>query len=155
MDDLISLLGAMSYDPKDRIQVAMLYRKEPTPAGPVWKNFGVARVRACQGHSIPWILLERLGVSIQAEHVGKLACLCHGTTHDALPNILRGSLKPASHVDPSQFRQPGSRSQRPATGKPGGVTYGAVRNVLMMSPYPYFDKWFLGGARKASSYTSF
>ena len=42
MDELISILRAMSYDPKDRIQVAMLYRKEPSPVGPVWKNLSGA-----------------------------------------------------------------------------------------------------------------
>jgi hypothetical protein len=133
MDGLLSVLYAMSKDPKDRIQIAMLYRKENTPNGLVWKNFGVAQVRACQGHSIPWVMPERLGVSISAEHVDKLQCLCHGTTHEALPKILRGSLKPASHIPPDFLERPGNRA------------------TLMMSPYPYTDKEnYIGGARKNS-----
>jgi len=99
----------MSRDPKDRCQVAMLYRKEKTPDGLKWVNKGVAQVRACQGHSIPWIALDRLGVSITADKVAKLPCLCHGTTFYALENILKGSLKPASDVDPTVYRRPGGR----------------------------------------------
>ena len=78
IDDTISLLYAMSKDPKDRCQLAMLYRKTETPSGTKWVNEGVAQVRACQGHSIPWIVLDRLGVSITANKVKELPCLCHG-----------------------------------------------------------------------------
>ena len=80
-----------------------------------------------------------------------LSCLCHGTTFDAFQSIWKGSLKPASHVDPSDYRHPGSRSQRPATGESGAGEYALVRNVLMMSPCPYFDRQrYVGGARKDS-----
>jgi len=151
VDDLLSILRAMSLDPKDRCQVSMLYRKDMTPDGPVWTNFGVALVRACQGHSIPWIVPERLGEEIKHDELGRIACLCHGTTFDALPNILSGSLKPASMVEPGKYRRPGSRPQRPATGGTGQSGRTLVRNVLMMSPYPYFDhKRYVSGARKDS-----
>ena len=131
--------------------MSMLYRKEMTHDGPVWKNYGVSQARACQGHSIPWIVPERLGVFIEANRVSELPCLSHGTTFDAFASILKGSLKPASHVDPVDYRRPGSRSQRPATGGVGAGGYTLVRNVLMMSPYPYCDRQrYVGGARKDS-----
>ena len=83
IDDTLSMLYAMSKDPKDRCQVAMLYRKVVTLAGINWVNEGVAQVRACQGHSIPWIFLDRLGMSISADRVKDLPCLCHGTSRGA------------------------------------------------------------------------
>ena len=50
---------------------------------------------------------------IRSHKLNDLSCLCHGTTFDAFPSFLKGSLKPASHVDPSDYRHPRSRSQRP------------------------------------------
>jgi len=149
INTLINVLYAMSKDPKDRCQVAMLYRKDDKHTGPVWTNFGVALVRVCQGHSIPWILPERLGEEIEPLRVFDLCVLCHGTTRAALQHILCGSLKPASKVDPQTYVPPGSRSQRPATGSAPGKAL--VRNVLMMSPYPYTDELrYVSGARKES-----
>jgi len=151
IDDLLSVLRAMSRDPKDRCQVAMLYRKDIQPQGAVWTNFGVALVRACQGHSIPWIVPERLGAEIRPDRLYDLACLCHGTTYAALPHILSGSLKPASMVEPENYRHPGSRPQRPATEQAQQTGRTLVRNVLMMSPYPYMDlQRYVSGARKDS-----
>ena len=106
----------------------------------MWVNFGVAQVRTCQGHSIPWIIPERLGALIKPEEIGRLACLCHGTTFDAFPNILRGSLKPGSMVELAKLSRPGSRPRRSATGGVGTAGRLLVRNVVMMSPYPFFDR---------------
>ena len=145
IDDTLSMLYAMSKDPKDRCQVAMLYRKVVTPAGINWVNEGVAQVRACQGHSIPWIFLDRLGMSVSAERVKDLPCLCHGTSRGALANILKDSLKPGSHLDPatlrSSGRHPPRRGEAKGTGR-GKYERNVVseRQVLMMLPYPYFDK---------------
>ena len=52
IDDLLSILRAMSRDPKDRCQVSMLYRNEGTTDQPMWVNYGVAQVRACQGTAV-------------------------------------------------------------------------------------------------------
>ena len=151
IDDTISLLRAMSYDPKDRCQVAMLYRREKTPDGLKWVNKGAAQARACQGHSIPWVVLDRLGVSIKIDKVVELHCLCHGTTFYALANILKGSLQPASHVDPAEYRRPGGRFQWATTKGTGVVGGSQERSVLMMLPYPYYDtRRYVGGARKDS-----
>ena len=130
----------------------MLYRKEETPSGIKWTNEGVAQVRACQGHSIPWIVMDRLGVSIPAEKVKELPCPCHGTSFNALGSILKDSLKPASHLDPAILRLTGrSLPQRQATKGAGKGEGASDRNVLMMSPYAYFDsRNYIGGARKGS-----
>ena len=96
--------------------------------------------------------MDRLGVSSTADKVKDLPCLCHGTSLGGLASILKDSLKPASHLDPAILRFTGrSTPQRQATKGAGKGKGTSDRNVLMMSPYAYFDvRNYVGGARKGS-----
>ena len=88
---------------------------------------------------------------MEPSELWRLGCICHGTTFDAFPNILRGSLKPGSMVEPEKLTRPGSGCQRSATGGAVGEGHQLARNVLMMSPYPFFDRErYVSGARKDS-----
>ena len=54
-------------------------------------------------------------------------------------------------VEPEKSKHPGSRPQRPATDGAATIGRPLVRNVLMMSPYPFFDRErYVSGARKDS-----
>jgi hypothetical protein len=50
----------------------MLYVNEGRANDPVWVNNGMAKAQVCQGHSVPWVLPERLGAEIMPKELRRL-----------------------------------------------------------------------------------
>ena len=137
LDNLMTLCWHMSWDPKDRVQVSVVYRNvSAITTQPHWELIGVGCLRAVQGHSLKCVDHERTASRIPAEVIKNLACLCHGTTWKGFAGMLTG------------FQRPGGGTLRAAAE---GVAEEELRNETMMSPFAYFDKDnYVSGARHDS-----
>ena len=94
------------------------------------------RIRAVQGASVEFVQTWRTAIELRPETVEYLPCLCHGTTWGGFHGIMQGCHKP------------GGGTARAATR--GEATLD-LRNDIMMSPYPYWDKDnYVSGMRKTS-----
>ena len=84
----------------------------------------ITHVRACQGHTIPWIVTGRLQSQVLPGHLVRVATICHGTRKDRLQSILRWGLL-----------------------RGGGQIVGGADRDVHLSPFASYDERAYAGMR--------